>query len=631
MLLGPFVERMRLTSARRASTIWDRAIVAAVAAGLAAGIIVVWDWNGWDRASILGSERCALAAFAAVIAAGVVLGLGIVAGEVSPGAAQERDKKMLDALLATRLSSAEIVLGMLAAGLVKSMASLSAVLPVLVLVVFLGGVDPRLVLLLGAGLVTTLCAVGAISIAASVVSRTAQRSLGTAMALALIWWIVPLVLVLILPRLWPAAGAWIKEPALWLLQSTPLGVVFNLVGLVRRSSFVGSVLRMIELQTAGAAALVLWAIWRLRPASRALYDGEGRAALARMLRRRRRARPACGDDPVLWHEMHSTHGMSAADIVAWRVLVALGILCLVYMTTWFAVPAFAELAERGYSAPKELAMPELHPLARMMVVKLSKLSLAQAPGQARLEFNIVLRQASAVLVMLAVLVIAGCAAEGVALEKDRDTWLGLIATPLSGWEILRAKMIGAAWRMRPLLLVLVGLWVVGLLSGALHPLGFAAALVALGAMSWFFAALGTYMSLWSPDRKQATGRVMLPALCSMSGFVLPFLPAGFGSVLMGVGSMSFLTWASLLSYDDIFAATHSGNFPQLAAVNIRTGEGAGGVLATVLVGITAHLVGAALLTRAACRGFDLAAGRPTRSATKTSRGDHILSAAPGRR
>ena len=137
-------------------------------------------------------------------------------------------------------------------------------------------------------------------------------------------------------------------------------------------------------------------------------------------------------------------------------------------------------------------------------------------------------------------------------------------------------------------------------------------------MTWFFAAMGTYMSLWSPDRKQATSRTMLPAMISMSGFALPFLPAGSGSVLMGAGSMVFLTWASLLSYEDITAATHSGGFPQLTTVGIKTGEGAWNVLATVLVGISAHLVGAALLTRAACRGFDAAVGRPKRSGTKPS-------------
>ena len=167
----------------------------------------------------------------------------------------------------------------------------------------------------------------------------------------------------------------------------------------------------------------------------------------------------------------------------------------------------------------------------------------------------------------------------------------------------------------------LGLWIVGLLAGAVHPLGFLAALVGLGAMTWFFAALGTYVSLWSPDRKQATGRDhaardvlherVRPAVLTRRVRQRP------DGGRLDVASSS---WASLLSYEDIAAATHSGAFPQLAAVHINTGEGAWRVLATVLVGITAHLVGAALLTRAACRGFDAAAGRPKRSATGTGSG-----------
>ncbi len=42
----------------------------------------------------------------------------------------------------------------------------------------------------------------------------------------------------------------------------------------------------------------------------------------------------------------------------------------------------------------------------------------------------------------------GMAAEGIISERARETWDGLIATPLDGRTILRAKMIGAAWRVR---------------------------------------------------------------------------------------------------------------------------------------------------------------------------------------
>lgn len=52
----------------------------------------------------------------------------------------------------------------------------------------------------------------------------------------------------------------------------------NLVGAFPRGPLVGAVLRMIAFQLARATVLVLWAIARLRPASRAVYDVEGRAA-----------------------------------------------------------------------------------------------------------------------------------------------------------------------------------------------------------------------------------------------------------------------------------------------------------------------------------------------------------------
>jgi hypothetical protein len=199
------------------------------------------------------------------------------------------------------------------------------------------------------------------------------------------------------------------------------------------------------------------------------------------------------------------------------------------------------------------------------------------------------------------------------VEKERDTWLGLIVTPLSGWEILRAKMLGAVWRLRVYVLALLALWVVALLAGALHPLGLLAALAGLAATTWLYTAWGAYVSLWSPDRRQATGRIMLPAMLPMSACVLWFLPQGLGTVLLGAGSMSFFTWAALLSYEDIAAAMATGAFPQLATVRIHTGEGAWSVLAAGLIGLAAHLIGAAFLTRAACRGFDAAAGRPMRA------------------
>jgi hypothetical protein len=94
---------------------------------------------------------------------------------------------------------------------------------------------------------------------------------------------------------------------------------------------------------------------------------------------------------------------------------------------------------------------------------------------------------------------------------------------------------------------------------------------------------------------------------------LPFVLPGTASVLLAAGAMPFQTWASLLSYEDVRAAIHSGAIPQFAVIGIRSGEGARIVLAAWLISTTALAVGAFLLTRSAVRGFDAAVGRPIRT------------------
>jgi hypothetical protein len=114
-----------------------------------------------------------------------------------------------------------------------------------------------------------------------------------------------------------------------------------------------ALLRMITMQLIGAFALVLWAAWQVRPVSRALHDGEWPVAPRWMLfqtRQRPRRRGPCGDDPVLWNEIHSQRARSiAGGLVAGLVRLA-GIGLVTLGTSWFAIPAFAELAERGYGA-----------------------------------------------------------------------------------------------------------------------------------------------------------------------------------------------------------------------------------------------------------------------------------------
>jgi len=617
MLLGPIFGRELITSARRAGTFGNRAFAAGLAAAIVGACAWAWDWQGWDRSSVAGAAAFGLKAFGVIAAVQAIFVMVVVPTEVAPGIAGERDRKSLDTLLATRLTAAEVVIGAMAAGLARYATGLVATLPVLALC--LGGVDPRLVLLAGAGLASTAVAAAALSVAASVGAPTAKRAVATAGALTVGWICAPFATVFLLPRLWPAAAGWASPAALWLLDSGPVAVAANLVGLIRRASPGGALLRMIALQLGGAAALTGWSAWRLRPASRALYDGVGRAALLRSLRTRRRPRPACGDDPVFWNEIHATRGAGPVERLVSRAIHAtwLGFTALAAFA--FAAPAFAELAARGYgAAPEAMTLPELNPFLRLLVGRFSRAFAAPAPGQARLEFNMAIRQASAGLELMFALGVAAFAAEGVATERERDTWLGLIATPLSGREILRAKGLGALWRCRAVPFVMLSLWIVGLLAGALHPLGALAGLFGLAASAAFFAALGASVSIRASDRRKASGWAILPLFAMVVGWVLLLLPAGRTSVLLGAASPPFLTWSALLSYEDVRAAASPGPFPQLPSIHIRTGEGPGRVLAAWLIGTAGQFLGAFLLARAAARDFDAAVGRPTRPRTSAA-------------
>jgi hypothetical protein len=110
------------------------------------------------------------------------------------------------------------------------------------------------------------------------------------------------------------------------------------------------------------------------------------------------------------------------------------------------------------------------------------------------------------------LMVAGSAAEGVAGSGARH-WLGLIATPLSGREILRAKMLGAIWRAAGSSAFCWGSGRSGSLAGAVHPLGFLAELVGLVALGAFFAALGTSAALGRAAGSGPSSELSCPRSC----------------------------------------------------------------------------------------------------------------------
>ncbi|WZO98489.1 hypothetical protein EP7_000069 [Isosphaeraceae bacterium EP7] len=612
MFVLAYLRRELIASTRRGTAFSERCTPLILMTAIITACVVVWDWRGWDRSSVAGAASFARTTFGLIVSVEVVSLLCLIPAFLAPAIASERDRKSLDSLLATQASAAEIVGGTLGAGLVRLANGWAALVPALILMVSFGGVDPRLILLACAGLASTAFTLAALAVAISAVARTATRAASSTVSLAISWLSFPSIAVLILPRVWPAAAPWVLPVALPVLDSSPLGPGLSLLGAAPRGPLVDTVSRMIAIQGVAAAMLVLWAIARLRPASRAVYDLDGRDRRRAMLSRWY-PRPACGDDPVLWREMYPPRTVGLIMwAVGWTVnAVWLGLLA--YAASWFAIPAFAELFRNGYvPSHGHPTLPELNPLARVLVGKMTGASLGPEPGQARLEFNILLRQVTAIFDVMFLMMVAGFAAESVAAERERETWLGLIGTPLSGHEILRAKMLGAIWKARGLGYLLLVFWTVGLLAGAVHPVGYLATLAGAAISTVLFSALGVSASLRARDRGEATSKTIGPLLLLISLGSLPFVLPGLASVLLAVGSMPFQAWVSLLSYDDVHAALHSRRPPQFAAIGIRDGSSHWLIAAAWLIVTAAQAAGASLVVRSAFRGFDAAVGRPMR-------------------
>ena len=551
----------------------------------------------------------ALAVFGLIVAGMLSLAFALIVPQVAQVIASERDRKTLDALLASRFSSAEIVLGAIGTGLFRFAHAVLAGLPVVALVVFLGGVPTGLVILAASGLASTAFLMAAFGVVASVGSRTAVKAVNLATSILVLWGAVPTLFVMLRPIIWPGAPTWLTSAVLALVDGSPMGLVINLGGIIPRPGGpIEAVARMVAWELLGGLAMVVWAIVRLRPASRGLYDVEGEATRIKKLRaamRRPPRRPPCYDDPVLWYEIHSTLGQSAFWRGIGRAFSLVMLAGLAWLTWWFAKPAFDELLERGYRASREaFKMPEMEPFARLLVGKMfPNLAFGAATGQARLEFNVVLREFTGIFVLGSTFMAFQCAFESVKKEQKRDTWLGLIATPLTAWEILRGKMLGSLWKTLGTISTLIALWTIGLMTGAVHPLGFLAGVVFLVVSAAFFAAQGLSMALASSNPEKP------PKFSALTIFQLPLIVAA--GIVLTAGPM-LLGWVSLFSYEDVHAMIHGGPFPQFHERSLKNVLGARSVVVLWLIATAALAVGAVWQTRANVRGFDKAIGRPTR-------------------
>ena len=281
---------------------------------------------------------------------------------------------------------------------------------------------------------------------------------------------------------------------------------------------------------------------------------------------------------MLWKERYVSRTSMSTKIVA--SLLGLLILGLLASSLYqLARPAFDELRVNGYGS-------------------------AGANG-ARDTLSGFLRLFTAMIYIGWALGLASAASSAVVQEREADTWTSLVSTPLSGLEIVRAKMFGAFWGLRALGLILLALWLVGLAAGSVHPFAFVAVVIETAVFLWFVAALGLYLSVRAKSSARAMTATVTILIVLNGGYAMCCIPMHPNSPFIAVGVTPFLLSVSLFTYPEF------GNL--LSSDYLGPGWHSTEMFVTCFTGVSAYAAAAFALTMVTIAQFDDWIDRPRRS------------------
>jgi ABC-type transport system involved in multi-copper enzyme maturation permease subunit len=501
----------------------------------------------------------------------------IVAGAI----ADETQRKTLHYLLGSSLSSSEIVMGKLFARSLHVLVFLALGLPVISLLGLLGGIDPLALVLLDLGTLTTAFFLAGLSLLVSTFARRVRDALVGAFLVEAVWLFLP-VLVFAAQIRWRQFFSPLLPVIDWVLASNPFWLIFMLERTRGNLTvtFWSALARFCGMEVLLGLAFVAFATWRLRPAFRK-SGGEARRGTWShwwRTRRARRRRPV-GDDPMLWKETCTARPAGMVAVIA-RVVGFLALLGVAFGIVYFGWPAARELAAHGYSWVRR--------------------------GEAREELSQFLRIVITALSSAWLLAVTVASATSFSTEREQDTWISLTTSPLTAPEIVWAKLLGAAWPPRPLGYAILCLACLGLVAGAIHPLGVLLFLVVMAIYASFVSALGGFISLSSSTSMRSLAVTVIVLAVTNGGYLLCILPfVHRGGPWMAAGVMPYPMYMSLMSYRDVWMlfgfepgwGPFSGNmFADSVAAMALTLGGYGGL--------------AAALTVVATLSFDRILGRP---------------------
>jgi ABC-type transport system involved in multi-copper enzyme maturation permease subunit len=519
MFPGPVFAVELLTTAKRARYYAMRAIYGLLL------LFVLWityhefvESRGRGRSTFTAAEMSAFAAqtFSLFVTAQGLTVLAITPALVGGTIAGEKQRKTLLYLLASTLSSSEIVLGKLLARLLLVFVFLAAGVPMLFLLRFFGGIDVTLILTTFGVTVGFTVFLASMSIFFSTIMRQARSAIVAAYVTVGVVILAPLAAQMF-AEIFPNAMAWAPDLVDYASPIINVGEIMNL----RSAAFsADSILRMVGAQAVYSALFLSYSIWRLRaiaandaakPKTILRIDNRGRASWRPL------PRPAIGADPMMWKERFSSRTGGVAKM--------LGLFNNLFWTVLIFVFTFE--------------------YARAVVIDLWS---GRASASNRDDLLNVIRGITPYLAGFWLVGTTVTAASAIASEREDDTWLSLIATDLDGREIVRAKMLGSILRFRWMGLMLLTIWAIGMAGGAIHPVSFAIACFEMAVFLAFAAALGVRLSLTSSSTSKSLAITLGVFAMMNGGYLLACFPSPRLHVIaVMAGVMPWLVEMSLVS------------------------------------------------------------------------------------
>lgn len=479
---------------------WIRELTGLLAAGVL--LVVTWLWmllGQFDETFLPGGLLIGglIAVESVQVVSALLLTPALLAGVI----AGEKDRGTLAMLLASRLTSGEIIVGRLVGSFARVAFFLAPVLPPLVLLaVWCDAGVIQISLLVGLPAAVVIGS-GGLAVAASTLARRGRDALLT---------VYVIEIGLIVASLFAAGQPGWRA---WLGSFNPFATLYPLSANGVTQPAAWAVVLWLALGVVGMAV----AVWQLWPAHRRQIGGDSRR------RKKRRSNPPIRQRPMMWKELNLESRSSFGGFGRWLLWLVTGLLAgggVAVLAALVWKTAYGQTAMAPWSETVAGAIG----VSAMLVLWFS-------------QWMIGMRAVSAI-----------------STERQRATWEGILVSPLEGKEIVIAKACGSVNALRWLIAAIVVAWSAAVWAGSMTVSAYLSDLALLVAGGGFMVAIGVAVGIAMRAGNTTRGMATTIGLW-MAAAIASAVLAGLMSVIGLLFAMAL--WATYLlatASSDLFAS-----------------------------------------------------------------------------